>query len=385
MVTLRGVTWNHVRGFGPLEATALTYGRLRPDVSVVWERRSLQALADFPIDHLAETYDLVMLDHPWVGAIASKDTLVPLDSCIPEDFLTGMEEDSVGPSFRSYLYGGHLWALPVDAAAQVTAHSPKLGDELPATWDDVLVFAKECTRGSVGRVGMPLIPVDAFCAFATLCASHGEVPFTGPDSGVSDETGHAVLEWMRRFVSLADERSLIWNPPSMLEEMSSGGQICYAPLLFGYSNYSRNGFRPRLVAFADIPVTTVGAEPKGAILGGVGLGISHRCEHMATAAEYAMYVASSTTQSTTYFSAGGQPGSATAWADEALNEQAGNFFTNTTQTLWAAQVRPRHAAFIGFQTECGRLIHEFLTDGSEVDKVLGVVNRLWARTYHPLC
>jgi multiple sugar transport system substrate-binding protein len=379
METLRGVTWDHVRGFGPLEATALEYGRLRPEVSVIWERRSLQALADFPVERLAETYDLVMLDHPWVGAIASGDSLVALDSCMPEDFLDGLAEDAVGPSFRSYQYGDHLWALPVDAAAQVSAHSRDLAGELPTTWDDVLVFAEECARGSVGRVGMPLIPVDAFCAFATLCASHGEVPFAGPALGVSEETGHAVLDWMRRLVWLADERSLTWNPPTMLEEMSCYGQICYVPLLFGYSNYSREGFRPRLVDFADIPVTAAGGSPEGAIIGGVGLGISRRCQHLTAAADYAMYVASPAVQASTYFAAGGQPASAAAWADDGVNEQAGQFFRNTRLTLWAGQVRPRHAGFIKFQDECGRLVHECLVERSDVEKALTGINELWAR------
>jgi multiple sugar transport system substrate-binding protein len=380
METLRGVTWDHVRGYGPLEATALAYGRLRPDVSVIWERRSLQDLADFPVQRLAETYDLVMLDHPWVGAIAGGDSLVALDTCMSEDFLDRLAQDSVGPSFRSYEYGDHLWALPVDAAAQVSAHSRDLSGDLPSTWDDVLVFAEECARGTVGRVGMPLIPVDAFCAFATLCASNGEVPFTGPALGVTDETGHAALDWMRRLALVADVRSLTWNPPTMLEEMSCYGQICYVPLLFGYTNYSREGFRPRLVDFTDIPVTTAGAPPQGAIVGGVGLGISRRCEHLALAADYAMYVASPTVQSSTYFAGGGQPASAAAWADEGLNQQAGWFFKNTRRTLWAGQVRPRHAGFIKFQDECGRLVHEFLVQRSDVEKALTGINALWARS-----
>jgi multiple sugar transport system substrate-binding protein len=379
METLRGVTWDHVRGYGPLEATALEYGRLRPDVSVIWERRSLQALADFPVERLAETYDLVMLDHPWVGAIAGGESLVALDTCMPQDFLDGMAQDSVGPSFRSYQWADHLWALPVDAAAQVSAHSRDLAGELPATWDEVLLFAEECARGTVSRVGMPLIPVDAFCAFSTLCASHGEVPFTGPAVGVSDETGQAALNWMRRLALVADVRSMSWNPPTMLEEMSCYGQICYVPLLFGYSNYARDGFRPRLVDFADIPVATAGAPPEGAIVGGVGLGISRRCGHLAVAADYAMYVASPTTQSSTYFAGGGQPASAAAWADESLNQQAGWFFKNTRRTLWAGQVRPRYDGFIKFQDECGRLVHDFLVERSDVGKALAGINELWAR------
>jgi multiple sugar transport system substrate-binding protein len=377
--TLRGVTWDHVRGFDPLEATAKAFGALHPDVSVNWERRSLQALADFPVDRLAETYDLVMLDHPWVGTIEASGCLVPLDTCVPSEFLSDLEKDSVGPSFGSYRYGGHLWAVPIDAAAQVSAHLRGPKTELPETWDDVLVFAAECARATSGRVAMPLIPVDAFCAFATMCASRGEVPFVDRSVAVSDEIGHAVLDWMRRFVALADERSLRWNPPTMLDEMGTGGDICYVPLLFGYSNYSRDGFRPLPVDFSDIPVASPGSEPAGAILGGVGLGISKKCQYRAAAFEYAMYVASPDVQAGQYFSAGGQPASAAAWADGNLNSQSGNFFHNTARTLFAAQVRPRHSGFIAFQDECGRIVHKFLVEGSVVEDTLKTINELWKR------
>lgn len=377
METLRGVTWDHVRGFDPLEATAKAFASVQPEVSVLWERRSLQALADFPIDRLAETYDLVMLDHPWVGTIASSEYLLPIDTLVEAELLAGLSRDSTGPSFESYRYGQHLWALPIDAAAQVSARGHNSPTELPATWDDVLLLAKECSEGSPGRVGMPLIPVDAFCAFATMCASRGEVPFRSQESAVSDEVGLAVLEWMQRFVALADERSLSWNPPTMLEEMSTTGDISYVPLLFGYSNYSRGGFRPRLVEFADIPVATAGAEPSGAILGGVGLGISRKCAHSDAAVSYATYVASAAVQGGIYFAAGGQPASWAAWSDDDVNARSGQFFRNTSRTLRAAQVRPRYSGFISFQDRCGLAIHSFLREGSSLEGTLEHISQLW--------
>ena len=67
MIRLRGSTWNHVRGYAPLVATAKTYQLTHPEVAIHWDKRSLQDFADLPVETLAEAYDLVMIDHPSVG------------------------------------------------------------------------------------------------------------------------------------------------------------------------------------------------------------------------------------------------------------------------------------------------------------------------------
>ena len=50
MVTLRGITWGHSRGFTSVVATAQRFNELNPDVEIVWEKRSLQAFADGDLD-----------------------------------------------------------------------------------------------------------------------------------------------------------------------------------------------------------------------------------------------------------------------------------------------------------------------------------------------
>ena len=64
---LRGITWNHSRGFVSVVATAQRYCELHPDVEITWEKRSLQEFADAPIQGLAEAYDLLVIDHPLGG------------------------------------------------------------------------------------------------------------------------------------------------------------------------------------------------------------------------------------------------------------------------------------------------------------------------------
>ena len=80
------------------------------------ERAPLQEFADFPIQRLAERFDMIVIDHPFAGYAARHPTLLPFDELLPDDFLADQAAHSVGASYRSYEYGGHLWALPIDAA-----------------------------------------------------------------------------------------------------------------------------------------------------------------------------------------------------------------------------------------------------------------------------
>jgi multiple sugar transport system substrate-binding protein len=59
---------------------------------------------------------------------------------LPKRFLEQQKLQTAGPSFRSYTYGGHQWALAVDAAAQVSAYRPDLLRHPPTTWPDVLTL-----------------------------------------------------------------------------------------------------------------------------------------------------------------------------------------------------------------------------------------------------
>ena len=135
---------------------------------------------------------------------------------------------------------------------------------------------------------------------------------------VSRPVGRHVLGIMRTLMELGHSAALEWNPPKVLDEMSTGDEIVYSPLLFGYSNYARAGYREHLMRFANIPVDPDG-KPRGAILGGAGLAISRSCQNPAAAADYAAFVVSGRVQSGMYFDSGGQPGHRSAWLDEQTN------------------------------------------------------------------
>lgn len=369
---LRGITWEHDRGLEPLLATARVYAEVRPDVRVEWEARSLQAFADQAVDALAERFDLVVLDHPSIGFAVARGSLVALDEHLEADLLADQRAGSVGRSFDSYVWDGHLWALAIDAASQVASYRPDLlallGRDVPRTWEDVFALARD-TRETNAYVAIPSIPVDALMSFFSLSVAGGADPFSG-----SRRARRLALERLAALVHLAHPGSVSWNPPRMYEHMVAADDVVYCPLGFGYSNYARPGYRGRLVAFAPAPIGAAGT-PAGT-LGGAGLAVSARTREVEAACAYAAFVASAEVQRETYAHAGGQPGHRAAWVDETANAATNDYFRATLPSLDAAYLRPRHDGYLAFQDRAGEVIRRFLSEGGDAVDTLGTLDAI---------
>ena len=52
---MRGMTWDHPRGYDPLAAASREWER-RTGTAMRWDRRSLQDFESFPVDALARQY-----------------------------------------------------------------------------------------------------------------------------------------------------------------------------------------------------------------------------------------------------------------------------------------------------------------------------------------
>lgn len=349
MIHLKGITWDHSRGYDPMAATAEAYARSHPDVKIEWHKRSLQAFADAPIEELAENFDLLVIDHPHVGLVAKLQCLVPLDTLGRYAEMNELARQTVGPSHPSYIYEGHQWALAIDAATQVASFRPDLISTLPKTWDEVLALAK------TGKVIWPCKPVDSLMSFMTIaaafgtpCESDGATPFINPNASAK------VLEYLCELASHVPKECTSMNPPEAYERMVGSNQFVYCPLGYGYTNYSREGYREKKLAFANI------AGVNGSCIGGTGLAISRRCKHIDVAADYAFWTASAEVQRTLYFDSGGQPGNAAAWEDERCNLASLNFFKATRETLETVYLRPRYAGYLDFQDKGGDVVNAAL-------------------------
>ncbi|TDO58872.1 multiple sugar transport system substrate-binding protein [Kribbella sp. VKM Ac-2571] len=340
MTTLRGMTWEHPRGYDCQVAAAKEYAR-RTGVDVQWEYRSLQAFADEPIAGLAAKYDLLVIDHPHVPLAAAEGLLAPLDGAGHDEELAALANDAVGNNHASYAHDGHQYGLATDSAAQVAVHRPDLLPTPPTDWEDVLELARE------GKVLWPAKPIDAYSSLCTLAANRGTPVAAEPGRFLADDDAGAVLDLMHRLAERVPEWCLAANPIEVAEALAGDGQWAYVPLAYGYTNYSRRGFRTHRLKYVDIPAGPRGVA--GSQLGGAGIAVSAYTRELDAARAYAVWLASPTVQSGVYYDAGGQPGYASSWDDDRLNEDSWDFFRGTRQTLEGAWVRPRTAGYMEFQ------------------------------------
>ncbi len=384
MTELKGMSWDHPRGHDSIVAVAEAYHAEYPDVTITWRTRSLQDFADYPVQKLAEMFDLILIDHPFTGVAATSGSLLPVDEYLDTAFLADQAANSVGKSHESYIYKGHQWALATDAASQVAAYRPDLlteaGFDVPTTWGDVFRLA-ESRKGKSGQVAIPLIPVDTLMSFCSICANHGEEPFADPETVISRPMGRFALEILLRFRDLIHPESFTWNPIRCFERMSTTDEISYVPLAFGYSNYARPGFRPKLVRFTDIPRAADGVA-RGGILGGVGLAVSSTTHHPESAFSYARFVATAEVQRGLYFEHGGQPGHRSAWLDPAVNAASSNFFLDTLETLDNCYLRPRYDGFMETQDQGFQITHNFLTEHGDIERTLAELDALYRGSNH---
>ncbi|MGY2994159.1 multiple sugar transport system substrate-binding protein [Mesorhizobium sp. URHB0026] len=362
--TLRGMTWNHPRGFDPMVACSSVW-KQKTGIAVEWDKRSLQDFESFPVEELARAYDLIVIDHPHVGQITAERCLEPLDLVGREAERVALASGSVGQSYPSYTWQGRQWAFPIDAATQVQAWRPDALDQPPSRWSEVLDLARQ------GRVLLPLRPPHCLMTFYTLAGNLGHPCATDPSGDLIDvETGCEVFEMMREIAVVVDPTCFDMDPIAVSERMAeAGSRIVCAPLIYGYVSYAASGFRATRLAFADMPV--VGSNgPTGSALGGTGIAVSAFSKAKEAAIDFAYWVASGDVQRGIYAAAGGQPGHAAAWEDQTINELAGNFYRGTRATLESAWVRPRHDGYMAFQQAASDRIDSGLTSGHRASQVV---------------
>lgn len=354
-------------------ATAQRFSELHPNVHITWEKRSLQAFADFSIQELANHFDLLVIDHPWAGFAAKTKSIVPLDQYLSADFLADQALNSVGASYESYHYDGHQWALPIDAATPVASSRPDLlakhSLSLPTNFEELLSLANQ------GLVAFAGIPIDVLMNFYTICCSLGEDPCIN-DEVVSSEIGITALKMYRELASKIDNANFNRNPIQVYEAMTLTDDIAYCPFAYGYANYSRRGYANHLLHFHDM-ISLDGQTNLRSTLGGTGLAISSNCEAIEVAAAYAAYVASPSCQQTLYFESGGQPGHLSAWKNEEVNRQSHNYYLNTLPALQRAYLRPRYHGSMFFQDHAGDVVRDYLMQGGKEEMVLEKMNALF--------
>jgi len=355
-------------------ATSSQFAENNPGVEIQWEKRSLADFEALPIEEMAGRFDLMVIDHPHVGSVAKNGLLAALDGIGFDRELAAIEAGSVGPSFRSYVFEGHQWALPIDAAAPVSAYRPDAVDTPPETWDAVIKLAEKSS------IILPLNPVHSLMAFLGLAANCKFALATGPDRLIGKEDGKRVLEALSAVARHLPEACFSMNPIDAYEAMSQPDGPVYCPHGYGYVSYALDGFRERVLHFADFPALG-NAGIGGSVLGGTGIAVSNLSKHRDIAARYAFWVAGADCQAGPFFAGGGQPGHASAWEDDHINTATHGFFRNTRQSLENAWLRPRHDGYLGFQERAGVFLNAHLRGEADASATLNQLDTIYRDSF----
>jgi multiple sugar transport system substrate-binding protein len=375
-IVLNGITWGHSRGITPLLALSQRYSELHPGIEVRWKKRTLQEFADHPIEKLTEAYDLLIIDHPWVGCADATNCVLPLDQYLSHEYLQDQLNNSVGRSHVSYNYNGHQWALAIDAATPAASYRKDLLDEnnisVPETWDEVLHLAK------LGKVAVPAIPIDLLMNFYSFCIAHGQQPFQNEKEVIYMETGIKAIETMKQLYSLIDKKMFHYNPIAVAELMTTTNDYWYCPFAYCYSNYSRSGFADHLLTYAD--VASFKQNKLKTTIGGTGIAVSVFSRYKETAIDFAAMVASGECQRTMYVQHGGQPGNKSAWIDKDANHLTNNFFKTILPVMENSYLRPRYNGYLYFQDKAGEPLHQCLRINGDPAKVIREMNKIYQQS-----
>ncbi|MFG1910201.1 hypothetical protein [Kribbella sp. NPDC048928] len=348
-VRLRGLTWDHPRGYRPLESYS------HPDVEVDWDRQPLSGFESTPLADLAGRYDLLVIDHPGLGAAIEAGAVLPVEDVFSADDLAVWESRAVQPTWESYRVEGHGWAVPLDAATQTCAYRPDQLATPPAAWSDVLDLSG-----------------------VVLCVA-------GPHAGLmllglaGDRTGQLLLDKQRAVEALGLLRA-VWKhsaqefaelDPIGIHELLVAGEAVCCPLVYSYASYGQaDAGRPRL-AWAAAPRLRPEDVLGCGTLGGTGLAVTPRSYAKVLAVtKYVRGLLDVRTQLDVVSQVGGQSATAAVWESAEVDRAWSGHYSATLETLRTSFVRPRFDGWIGFQDELSERVGELL--GNDEDAAAAV-------------
>jgi multiple sugar transport system substrate-binding protein len=359
---LKGLTWDHPRGYRALEAAA----RRVPEL-LEWSRQPLEGFESHPIADLAARYDLLVIDHPHVGEIAREGCIRPLEEIFLAEEIEQWGQQSIGAALRSYQWDGRHYALPLDVAMQVAARDPDLVASAPDTWDEVLQLSNRIPTA------LSLAGPHALLAFYSICLALGEEP--GSADLVSDVVALAALDMMRVLTANAPRGSETLNPIALLETIANRSGIAFVPLVFGYATYAAPSSRG-LVGFSEAPRIAPGGR-RGSVLGGTGIALVRRTVPSLALLDHLRWLMLEETQAGFIPAHAGQPSALSAWRDPSVNTASGEFYATTFETAMSAWIRPRFDGYIDFQNRASATIRDGLLNGVSAADTLKRLRTLW--------
>ncbi|MBN9553014.1 MAG: c-type cytochrome, partial [Alphaproteobacteria bacterium] len=272
--------------------------------------------------------------------------------------------------------GDSSFSQPIQTPEESIANSALAEIHVTDTGGANIAHGQKIVLGTAGcRPGKP-------CGCSQCHKIRGEGSEGNGIPRLSGQSADYLYQTLEAFAS-GERKSRTMDPIAVFEKMAEpGSRVACAPLIYGYVPYAVAGFRPRRLAFADMPVAG-GNGPVGSALGGTGIAVSAFSTDREAAIAFAYWIASGDVQRGPYAAAGGQPGHAAAWEDDAVNAATGGFYRDTRATLEGAWVRPRHDGYMAFQQQAADRINEGLAGRQDARRVVADINRLFRESFVP--
>ena len=94
--------------------------------------------------------------------------------------------------------------------------------------------------------------VDSISCFNSIAANLNNPINKVPEKFVEKDLAVEILQMMKKLSQLVPKDCLSMNPINVLDIMSDSDDFYFCPQLYGYSNYSRVGFRKSVVNFGNM-------------------------------------------------------------------------------------------------------------------------------------
>jgi multiple sugar transport system substrate-binding protein len=247
--------------------------------------------------------------------------------------------------------------------------------EAPADWDAALRLAEG------GLVAPCLAGPHAFLSLCSVAVSLGSDPGGAPDNGADTflprALGRAALDILAGLAANAPAGTAQLNPIGLLERMTSGDDLGYVPLVYGYVTYAEPALHRR-VTFGTPPV----AVRIGSTIGGTGVAVSRRAEPTPALLDHLRWLLSEDAQARFIPRHSGQPSARAAWRNPAVDAEAGGFYGGSLAAMEASWVRPRFAGYIPFQTEASAIVRDGVVGGTPAGRTLDSLDSAYRRARH---
>lgn len=365
-VILRGLTWDHPRACDGLFAETIRFNALNDNIAIEWDVHSLRGFEATPIVETADKYDLIILDHPFMGDAAAAGALLNLREHLDAADLATLQESYIGLSFMSYDYGDGLWALPIDAASQVAVCRPDLLDgAVPATFDEAIAF------GQRGGLGLSMANPHAFMNYLGIASCLGADISGNGENFLPHGIAVQALSILRQLARHIPDAAFDWSSIDLLEAMAQSDDVTYCPFVFSFNSYAQapTAGRHRL-RYCDSPTNTANA---ATVLGGTGLAVSSSTRDVGAAVKAALHLVKEGAQ-IRMTEAGGQAAHRSVWSPSAKKTINGTFFDECRTMQENAVLRPRWPGYIKLQNFAGQLLQtdcqEQARDGTQtIEKI----------------